>query len=93
MLCAPLVNFFFAHGCPSSLHDTLSRSDEFIEVMQLPDIVATPREIGNVLRLESSAIDVAASADDGSGVEHGVDATFAVVSHEYAAKLQAAVDV
>ena len=93
MLYAPLANFFFAHGCPSSLHDALSRSDELVEFMQLPGVVATPREIGNVLRLKSSAIDVASSADDGAGVEHGVDATFAVVAHQHTAKLQAAVDV
>ena len=80
MLCAPLVNFLIAHGCPSTLHDTLSRGDKFVKGMQLPGIVPAPCEIRNVLRLESSAVDVAASADDGSGVEHGVDAAFAAIA-------------
>ena len=93
MLCAPLANFFVAHGCPSSLHDALSRGDKFVESMQLPRIVPAPCEIRNVLRLEPSAVNVAASTDNGSSVEHGVDAAFAVVAHQHAAKLQATVDV
>ena len=93
MLCAPMVNFFFAHGCPSSLHDALSCGDKFVKGMQLPGIIPAPCEIRNVLRLEPSTEDVAASAYNGSSVEHGVDAAFAVVAHQHTAKLQTAVDV
>ena len=46
-----------------------------------------------MLGLKPATEDVAAGSDDGSGVEHGVDAAFAVVAHQHATKLQSAVDI
>lgn len=45
-----------------------------------------------MLGLKSAPEDVAAGSDDGSRVEHGVDAAFAVVAHQHATKLQSAID-
>ena len=46
-----------------------------------------------MLGLKSASEDVAASSDDSSRVEHGVDAAFAVVAHQHATKLQSAIYV
>ena len=46
-----------------------------------------------MLGLKPASVYVAASSDNGPRVEHGVDAAFAVIAHQYATKLQSAADV
>ena len=92
MLCTPLANFIFTQGCSSAFHNALGGGDEFVEGVQVPRVVAAPSEWRDVFGLKPATEDVAAGSDDGSGVEHGVDAAFAVVAHQHATKLQSAID-
>ena len=92
MLCAPLANFFFTQRCSPASHNTLGGGDEFVKGVQVPRVVAAPSEWRDVFGLKPASVNIAAGTDDGSSVEHGVDAAFTVVAHEHAAKLQAAVD-
>ena len=93
MLCAPVANFFFTQRGAPPFHNALSSSDEFVEGVQFPRFVPAPSESRDLLGLKSASEDVAAGSDDGSRVEHGVDAAFAVVAHQHATKLQSAIDV
>ena len=93
VLCAPLANFCFTQRCPTASHNALGGSDEFVKGVQVPRVVAAPSEWRDVFGLKPASVYVAAGSDDGSSIEHGVDAAFAVVAHQHATKLQSAIDV
>ena len=92
MLSTQLFNFVLRERNTSAGHDPFGRCDELVEIVQLPFLASAPREAWDVLGLKPTAENVAASADDCSGVEHRVDAALRVVAHEHTTKLQAAVD-
>jgi hypothetical protein len=50
---------------------------------------ATPAKGGNEISWKSAAKDIGAYPYNSTGIEHGVDTTFAVISHHKSAKLQA----
>ena len=93
MLCTPLANFCFTQRCSTASHNALGGGDEFVKGVQVPRVVAAPSEWRDVFGLKPASVYVAAGSDDGSSIEHGVDAAFAVVTHQHATKLQSAIDV
>lgn len=74
----------------SARHDARGDVEEFChrDVGEASGGAAFAERCDEVAR-EAGAVDVDADADDGGGVEHGVDAGFRVVAHDEAAELQA----
>lgn len=91
MLCSPQLNFFRCQLCPAARHDALGSAGKSIKFMEGPLVTTAPRKTWNVLRLEATPEDVAPFAHHRAGVEHRIDAAFAVVAHEHTAKLEPAV--
>ncbi len=73
-------------------HDNLCHIHRLFQVKELVTLRTSPGERRDKVAVKTTAIKIGTHTHHGSGVEHRIYATFAVVAHDQARKLKAAVD-
>src|SRR5687768_10851240 len=66
----------------STCHDRSGEIDRTIEAKRFESIGPSPCKRGNRLRGKSTTKDVCRDTDNGPGIQHGVDASLAVIAEE-----------